>query len=127
MVNVIDPSLQPQNVVVTSESGLLSGGRGTRARRPTAKVQAMRGKWNCPSCRLTADHSTEEHEQEKTIAERQTSAKAKKREVRVRKRDQAAKAAQQDPAQPMQARPGMAGIVPTAVDNAVCLSFIIYY
>lgn len=124
MVEVIDQ--------IPAHAGSLSGDRasGARVRRPTEKVQAMRGEWDCLLYCFTIDRSAEELEQEQTAHEQQTLAKAKKCVVRSRKRDQAAKAAQQDPlkAQSTPAQgPGMADIVPTVVDNAVSLGYLLLF
>lgn len=68
---------------------------------------------------------TEDFEQEKTVQERDTRVKAKRREERIRKRDQATKAAQFDPLkiQPLEA-PRMTAEVPSIADKAVSTFFI---
>lgn len=115
MAKALDPLiLQPQMARMTSDS--MSRGR---ARRPSAKLQAMQGKLDYLFYISSIDHAEEEHEQEKATHEQEALGKAKRREERNRKRDQVSKAAQRDPAQPTEAPP-VGHVVPTMIDNAVC-------
>lgn len=115
MAKALNPIPQPQTARMTSDS--MSRGR---ARRPSAKLQAMQGKFNYLSYASSIDRAEEEHEQEQATHEQEALAKAKRREERNRKRDQVSKAAQQDPAQPSEAPAVGPNVVPTMIDNAVC-------
>ena len=125
MAKVLDQMVQPRNAAVPLES--LSGGHVARVRHPSEKLQAMQGKRNCQLCCSTADHSAEDCEQENEAHQEEALIKAKRREDRTHRHDQAAKAAQLDSlkVQPTQAQ-GMADVAPTVVDNVVSLSYYYY-